>query len=73
MALAMALYWGHSPMEEMEVQSLGWEDPLEKEMATHSNILAWENPMDRGAWRSIIHGTANIQTQQQLSNNNMAL
>ena len=28
----------------MEVQSLGWEDPLEKEMATHSNILAWENP-----------------------------
>ena len=29
-------------MQEMWVQSLGWEDPLEKEMATHSNILAWE-------------------------------
>ena len=29
--------------------SVGWEDPMEKEMATHSSILAWENPMDRGA------------------------
>ena len=28
--------------QEMWVQSLGWEDPLEKEMATHSSILAWE-------------------------------
>ena len=28
----------------MQVQSLGWEDPLEKEMATHSSILAWEIP-----------------------------
>ena len=30
-------------MQEMWVQSLSWEDPLEKEMATHSSILAWEN------------------------------
>ena len=29
-------------MQEMQVRSLGWEDHLEKEMATHSNILAWE-------------------------------
>ena len=29
------------PMRETRVQSLGWEDPLEKEMATHSSILAW--------------------------------
>ena len=29
-------------MQEMRIQSLGWEDPLEKEMATHSSILAWE-------------------------------
>ena len=29
-------------MKEMQIQSLGWEDPLEKELATHSNILAWE-------------------------------
>ena len=28
----------------MQVQSLGWEDPLEKGMATHSSILAWRNP-----------------------------
>ena len=29
-------------MQEMWVQSLGWEDPLEKEMTTHHSILAWE-------------------------------
>ena len=29
---------------------LGWEDPLEKGMETHSSILAWRIPMDRGAW-----------------------
>ena len=32
-------------MQEMWIQSLGGEDPLEKEMATHSNILAWEIPL----------------------------
>ena len=31
-------------MQETWIQSLGWEDPLEKEMATHSSILAWKNP-----------------------------
>jgi len=31
-------------MREIWVQSMGWEDPLEKEMATHSSILAWEIP-----------------------------
>ena len=31
-------------MQETQVQSLGWEDPLEKEMATHSSILAWRIP-----------------------------
>ena len=30
--------------QEMQVQSLGWEDPMEEEMATHSSILAWEIP-----------------------------
>jgi len=29
---------------EMKVQSLGWENPLEKEMATHSSVLAWKIP-----------------------------
>ena len=31
------------------------EDPWEKEMSTHSSILAWKNPMDRGAWQATIH------------------
>ena len=31
-------------MQETQVQSLGWEDPLEKEMATHSNTLVWKIP-----------------------------
>ena len=40
----------HLPiMWETQVQSLGQEDPLEKDMATHSSTLT-ENPMDRGAW-----------------------
>ena len=37
-------------MWETRVQSLRQEDLLEKEMATHSSILAWKNPMDGGAW-----------------------
>ena len=36
--------------QEMRVRSLGWEDPLEEEMATYSSILAWRIPIDRGAW-----------------------
>ena len=32
------------PMQETWLRSLGWEDPLEKEMATHSSMLAWEIP-----------------------------
>ena len=32
------------PVQEMWVQSLGWEEPLEKEMATHSGTLVWEIP-----------------------------
>ena len=35
--------------QETWIRSLGWEDPLEEEMATHSSNLAWEIPMDRGA------------------------
>ena len=38
-------------MQEIWIQSLGQEDPLEKRMATLSSILALENPMDREAWR----------------------
>ena len=36
-------------MQETWVQFLGWEDPQEKGVATHSNTLAWRIPMDRGA------------------------
>ena len=42
-------------MWETWVQSLGWEDPLEKGMATHSSIFAWRIPMDRGAWWATVH------------------
>ena len=35
-------------MQETWVQSLGWEDPLEEGMVTHSTILAWRIPRDRG-------------------------
>ena len=45
----MQLWWlggkeSYLPMQEMRVQSLGWEEPQEKGMATHSNILAWKIP-----------------------------
>ena len=50
------------------IQSLGQEDPLGKSMATHSSILAWRIPMDRGAWWAIAHRVAQSQTQlKQLS------
>ena len=45
-------------MQETWVQSLGWEDPLEVDMATHSSILAWRIPMDRGAWQATVHEIA---------------
>ena len=40
-------------MQEAQVQSLGWEDSLEKEMATHSSILAWKIPWS-GSWQSVL-------------------
>ena len=42
----------------MRVRSLSWKDPLEEGMATHSSILAWRIPMDRGAWQATVHGVA---------------
>ena len=50
-------------MWETWVQSLGWEDPLEKGMATHSSVLAWRTHMDRGTWRAATHGVAESPTQ----------
>ena len=51
-----------STMWETRVQSLGQEDLLEKEMATHSSILAWKNPMDREAWQATVYRVSKSQT-----------
>ena len=46
-------------VQETQVRSLGREDPLEKEMATHSSILAWKIPWrEEGAWQAAVHGVA---------------
>ena len=50
-------------VRETQVQSLGGKYPLEKEMATHSSILTWKNPMDGGAWQATVHGVTKSQTQ----------
>ena len=49
-------------MQETWVLSLGWEDLLEKGMATHS-FSCLNNPMDRGAWYATVHGVAKSRTQ----------
>ena len=49
-------------MRETWVQSLGWEDRLVKGMATHSSILVWRIPMDRGTWWATVHGVTKSQT-----------
>ena len=51
--------------QETWVQSLGWEDPLEKELATHSSILAWEIPWTEEP--DMLHSMA-LQSQTRLSN-----
>ena len=50
-------------MRETWIRSLGWEDPLEEGMATHSSILAWRIPMDRGTWGAIVHGVTKSRTR----------
>ena len=46
-------------MQEMQVQSLCWEDPLEKEVSTHSSILAWEIP-----WTEELGGLQTMKSQR---------
>ena len=46
-------------VQEMLVQSLGWEDPLDKEVATHSNILAWRIP-----WMEELGGLRSPESQR---------
>ena len=48
-------------IQETWLQSLGQEDHLEKGMTTHSSILAWRIPMDRGAGWATVHGVAQSQ------------
>ena len=48
--------------QETWFQSLGWKDSLEKETATYSSILAWNNPMDRGGLWATVHGIAKNRT-----------
>ena len=50
-------------VQETQIPPLGWEDPMEKETTTHSSILAWRIPMDRGAWWVTVHGISKSQTQ----------
>ena len=48
-------------VQDIWVQSLGREDPLEEEMATHASSL--ENLLDRGAWQATVHGATKSRTQ----------
>ena len=43
---------------EARVQSLGWNYPMEEGMTTHSSILAWRIPTDRGTWQTTVYGVA---------------
>ena len=43
-------------MQETWARSLGWEDPLEEGMGTHSSVLAQKIPVDTGAWQATVHG-----------------
>ena len=64
----MAQMVNHLPaIWETWLRSLDQEDPLEKEMASHSSTLAWRIPRDRGAWRATVHRVAKSPTQVRLS------
>ena len=45
---------------------MDWEDPLEESMATHSSILAWRIPMDKGTWWATVHGSPELDTIEQV-------
>ena len=52
-----------STMRETRVPSLGWEDPLEKDMAIHSSSIAWKIPWTEEPGRATVHGVTKRQTQ----------
>ena len=62
MDIYKANYHFYKEMQETQVPSLGWEDPLEEEMAIHSSSCLG-NPLDRGAWRATVHRVAKSWTQ----------
>ena len=49
-----------SAMQETQIQSLGWEDPLEKEMAAHCSILAWKIPWTEEPGRLLSMGLQRV-------------
>ena len=51
-------------MRETQVQSLGWEDLLEKEMETHSSILAWKIPWTEEPGRATVHGVTELDMSE---------
>ena len=59
-------------MQETWIRSLGWEDPLEKEMATHSSVHAWKIPWteEPGGWQSL--GSQESDMTERLNNNNIS-
>ena len=57
-----SLEWNRGS-KALRIQSLGWEDPLEKGKATHSSVLAWRIPMNRGAWWAAVYGVAQSWTR----------
>ena len=63
-------------MQEMQIRSLGWEDPLDKEMATPTSILAWEIPwteepggLQSMGWKWVRHDLATKQQQRIIFRN----
>ena len=61
------------PMQETGIQSLGQKDPLEKDIATHSSIIAWEIPWTEEPGSLHPYGHRELDTTQQLNNNNNLL
>ena len=60
-------------MQETWGLSLGREGSLERGMATHSSILAWRIPMDRGAWQVTVHVVIELDTTERLSHTHKLL